>query len=141
MIFVNNEIACFYHCQVSCVLVGFDPHLSYIKMIKGATYASQKNTLFLATNEDPFLPTKEKVVIPGILAQFSGAIIMLCLKVCIIEENQVHCCSSSALLIMTISRMEYVSCLSPAAVKCQCKNLMYHDLRQTDISVDTYVMD
>ena len=51
--------------QINCVLVGFDAHLSYAKMIKAATYARQKNNLFLATNEDPFLPTKEKVVIPG----------------------------------------------------------------------------
>lgn len=51
--------------QVNCVLVGFDPHLSYAKMIKAATYATQKNNLFLATNEDPFLPTKHEVVVPG----------------------------------------------------------------------------
>ncbi|XP_052242673.1 glycerol-3-phosphate phosphatase-like isoform X2 [Dreissena polymorpha] len=51
--------------EVRCVLVGFDPHISYVKMIKAATYASNKNNLFLATNEDPFLPTQDSVVIPG----------------------------------------------------------------------------
>jgi len=51
--------------QISCVLVGFDPHISYVKMIKASTYARNHNNLFLATNEDFFLPTKGTVVIPG----------------------------------------------------------------------------
>ena len=45
--------------------MGFDPHLSYLKMIKGCTYAKNPNNLFIATNEDSFLPTQEDVVIPG----------------------------------------------------------------------------
>ncbi|WAR01969.1 PGP-like protein [Mya arenaria] len=50
---------------INCVLVGFDPHLSYVKMIKASTYARNPNNLFLATNEDYFLPHKGDVVIPG----------------------------------------------------------------------------
>ncbi|XP_053385272.1 glycerol-3-phosphate phosphatase-like isoform X2 [Mercenaria mercenaria] len=51
--------------EVNCVLVGFDPHHSYMKMMKAATYAKNRNNLFLATNEDPFLPTKLDICIPG----------------------------------------------------------------------------
>ena len=52
--------------QVKGVLVGFDPHLSYIKMIKAASYANNPENLFIATNEDSFLPTPEDhIVIPG----------------------------------------------------------------------------
>ncbi|XP_052802113.1 glycerol-3-phosphate phosphatase-like [Mya arenaria] len=51
--------------EINCVLVGFDPHLSYVKMIKASTYARNPNNLFLATNEDYFLPHKGDVVIPG----------------------------------------------------------------------------
>lgn len=47
-------------------LVGFDPHLSYVKMIKAASYAKNPENLFIATNEDSYLPTPEDtVVIPG----------------------------------------------------------------------------
>lgn len=52
--------------EVKGVLVGFDPHLSFIKMIKGASYANNPENLFIATNEDSYLPTPEEhVVIPG----------------------------------------------------------------------------
>jgi hypothetical protein len=36
-----------------------------MKMLKAATYAKNRNNLFLATNEDPFLPTKGEVCVPG----------------------------------------------------------------------------
>ena len=51
--------------QVKGVVVGFDPHLSYLKMIKASSYAKNPDNLFIATNEDSFLPTVEDVVIPG----------------------------------------------------------------------------
>lgn len=52
--------------EVKGVLVGFDPHLSYVKMIKAASYARNPDNLFIATNEDSFLPTPgDEVVIPG----------------------------------------------------------------------------
>ncbi|KAK3094704.1 hypothetical protein FSP39_005231 [Pinctada imbricata] len=51
--------------DVNCVLVGFDPHLSYNKMVKGASYARREGALFIATNEDSFLPLDGDVVIPG----------------------------------------------------------------------------
>ncbi|XP_060068256.1 uncharacterized protein LOC132548408 [Ylistrum balloti] len=51
--------------EVNCVLVGFDPDLSLNKMVKGASYARQEGSLFLATNEDSHLPLRSNVTIPG----------------------------------------------------------------------------
>ena len=56
----------YFYLQVNCVLVGFDPHHSIKKMTKAATYARNPKNLFLATNEDPFLPLKGNLVIPGL---------------------------------------------------------------------------
>ncbi|ESO97618.1 hypothetical protein LOTGIDRAFT_181589 [Lottia gigantea] len=52
--------------QVNCVLVGFDPFISYHKILKAASYIQRDNCLFLATNEDTHLPTQgSDIVIPG----------------------------------------------------------------------------
>ena len=54
--------------------MGFDPHLSYVKMIKAASYARNPDNLFIATNEDSFLPTPgDEVVIPGTVCFLSDA--------------------------------------------------------------------
>ena len=51
--------------QVTCVLVAFDEHISYHKILKAATYIKKRNCLFLATNEDSALPMPGDMVIPG----------------------------------------------------------------------------
>ncbi|PVD34041.1 hypothetical protein C0Q70_05303 [Pomacea canaliculata] len=52
--------------QVKCVLVGFDSHLSYMKIMKAATYLQNPDCLFLATNEDTHLPVNNcPIRIPG----------------------------------------------------------------------------
>lgn len=51
--------------EVEAVVVGFDVHFSYAKMIKALSYLRDPNCHFIATNEDPTLPAKSKVVIPG----------------------------------------------------------------------------
>jgi len=50
---------------VNCVLVGFDPDMSYMKIMKAATYLRNSDCLFLATNLDTNLPTTADVTIPG----------------------------------------------------------------------------
>ncbi|KAL3843131.1 hypothetical protein ACJMK2_021083 [Sinanodonta woodiana] len=59
--------------EVNCVLVGFDIHLSYYKMMKAATYARRKDCIFIATNEDSHLPCDGDIVIPG-----TGSIVAAC---------------------------------------------------------------
>lgn len=51
--------------EIKCVLVGFDKYISYPKMMKAASYARQKDCIFLATNEDTHLPMDGPFVIPG----------------------------------------------------------------------------
>ncbi|KAK7491507.1 hypothetical protein BaRGS_00017336 [Batillaria attramentaria] len=52
--------------EVKCVLVGFDGHLSYMKIMYAATYLQNPECLFVATNEDTHLPVSNSSVrIPG----------------------------------------------------------------------------
>lgn len=52
--------------QVKCVLVGFDGDISYMKIMRAASYLQRPDCLFLATNEDPFLPVNNSATrIPG----------------------------------------------------------------------------
>ncbi|RUS76893.1 hypothetical protein EGW08_015332, partial [Elysia chlorotica] len=51
--------------QVKCVLVGFDPHFSYMKMLRASSYLKKPSCLFLATNPDNLMPVKHaKICIP-----------------------------------------------------------------------------
>lgn len=51
--------------NVGAVIVGFDEHFSYPKMVKAATYLADKNVHFIGTNTDEQFPTSENVIMPG----------------------------------------------------------------------------
>ncbi|KAL1233830.1 Phosphoglycolate phosphatase [Trichinella pseudospiralis] len=52
--------------DVSAVVVGFDPHISYAKIMKASSYLKNKDCLFVATNEDSYFPsTNPLLVLPG----------------------------------------------------------------------------
>lgn len=53
--------------KIKCVVVGFDYHFNYPKMLIATTYAYQPNCMFIATNDDAVFPSgsDSKVVIPG----------------------------------------------------------------------------
>lgn len=51
---------------VNCVVAGFDPHISYPKIAKAASYVRRRDCMFIITNEDPDLPSLDRnIVVPG----------------------------------------------------------------------------
>ncbi len=56
--------------EIKCVIAAFDPHISYIKMVKAASILSRPNSIYVATNTDEQFPFGPGVVIPG-----TGAIV------------------------------------------------------------------
>ncbi|KAI1726201.1 haloacid dehalogenase-like hydrolase domain-containing protein [Ditylenchus destructor] len=52
--------------KVSAVVGSFDPHISYVKIMKAANYLNDPNVHFIVTNEDVTYPSDNpNVVVPG----------------------------------------------------------------------------
>ena len=60
--------------SVDAVAVGLDWHISYMKLIRAASYLAKPECHYVATNEDYVLPTKGKIVIPGMYCTYFNCI-------------------------------------------------------------------
>ncbi|KAL2724748.1 glycerol-3-phosphate phosphatase-like [Vespula maculifrons] len=67
---INPDISCSYTVfnkdpEVGAVIVGFDEHFSYPKMVKAVTYLNDPNVHFIGTNTDERFQLAQSIVIPG----------------------------------------------------------------------------
>ena len=63
--------------KVAAVVVGSDPHFSYMKMIKASSYLNRPGCLFVATNRDGRLPCKGPVIIPGLFLCCNVSLVLM----------------------------------------------------------------
>lgn len=61
--YINSPIAL--EEGIGAVVIGFDEHLSYPKILKAANYLARPDCLFLASNADETFPVDTDLVVPG----------------------------------------------------------------------------
>jgi len=82
--------------EVAGVIAGHDLHISFVKLVKAASFLSRPEVVFLATNTDGQFPMKSsQVVVPGqrpasaclcpvLLPGLSALLAAFCLNLCFI---------------------------------------------------------
>ena len=104
--------------DITGVVVGFDEHFSFKKLTLAATYLSDPNCMFIATNEDNALPMGTKVVLPG-----SGSLLAA-----------VKCVSEREPIVIGKPHSPIFQCLQAMTDIDQPKTVMIGDRLGTDIA-------
>ncbi|EZA62560.1 hypothetical protein DMN91_006097 [Ooceraea biroi] len=107
--------------EVGAVIVGFDEHFSYPKMVKAATYLRDKNVHFIGTNTDERFPVSNHVVIPG-----TGSLV-----------TAIESCSERKAVIMGKPEEYMVKMLTTRSTFDPQRTLMIGDRCNTDILFGT----
>ncbi|XP_072034114.1 glycerol-3-phosphate phosphatase-like [Amphiura filiformis] len=103
--------------EVQAVVVGFDGHVSYMKMMRAASYLNNPNMPFIGTNTDGRLPTKTGRVIPG-----TGCIV-----------NSVKTAAGREPVIVGKPSKQLVECISKRHKLDRSRTIMVGDRLDTDI--------
>jgi phosphoglycolate/pyridoxal phosphate phosphatase family enzyme len=103
--------------EVGAVVVGIDYDISYMKLMRAATYLSDPKCLFIATNEDSRLPSHGPVVIPG-----TGCIV-----------SAVQCAAERVPTIVGKPHLPMFDCISMNTGLVPGRTVMIGDRLNTDI--------
>lgn len=107
--------------EVAAVVVGFDEHFSYPKMVKAATYLNDPSVHFIGTNTDERFPVSNDIVIPG-----TGALV-----------NCIEKCSERKAIIMGKPEKYMAKMLKERSNINPQRTLMIGDRCNTDIIFGT----
>ena len=114
--------------QVKAVVVTYDKHFSFAKMLKACSYAKNPDNIFIGSNEDPYLPTPNKeVLIPGTcvcarVCVCARACSKVCLCVCACKCVCTLTCAHIHILYLLRATMVivFVVCVRLCSCVCMC---------------------
>ncbi|KAL7673197.1 hypothetical protein ACOME3_008065 [Neoechinorhynchus agilis] len=95
--------------EVGCVVVGFDRHVSLLKILKASSYAKRKGCLFIAANDDANFPGEEgnDLVYPGTGSILASVVAATGLRPMVLGKPH----SSAFHLLQKIQPMNSAKCL------------------------------
>ncbi|XP_076249469.1 glycerol-3-phosphate phosphatase-like [Calliopsis andreniformis] len=107
--------------EIGAVVVGFDEHFSYPKMVKAASYLNDPAVHFIGTNTDERFPVSDSIIVPG-----TGSLVRC-----------IESCSERKAVIMGKPEPYMVNVLKKRFKVNPERTLMIGDRHNTDILLGT----